>query len=346
MGTARIEERGGVVRRVVVAGAALLAAAALGAAGAIAVGGVGLGRAPEPTPAARAYAAASGVVTVRPVEGDLQGSGFVADAQGHVVTNAHVLGDAQEATIAAPGGPERTARVVLRQSSADLVVLRIEDVSGGLPDGLTPLELADDASVQVGETAVAVGSPFGLSRTVTQGIVSGLNRALPTGEGVVGDVIQTDASVNPGNSGGPLLDADGRVIGVTTAISTRTGADEGVAFAIPARTVARVLEQARSGADGLPWLGFVGQDTGPGTLAGGDRPAVLVESVRDEGPSAAAGLRPGDLITGVDEEPVRGNPELAARIGRRDVGEEVVLRVVRGGAETDVVVTLGARPAG
>jgi putative serine protease PepD len=281
---------------------------------------------------------------VRPPGGDRQGSGFVVDDAGHVVTNAHVVGSARTVRVSVPGRPAIPATVVVARPDSDLAVLALRGAEEGLPDGLRPLELGDASTLRVGEPAVAIGSPFGLQRTVTLGIVSGLHRALPTGESIVGGVIQTDASVNPGSSGGPLLDRAGRVIGVTTAISTGTGSDDGVAFAVPSGVVERVVDAALGRGPGLPWLGFVGQDVGPGTVAAGDTEGVRVAELRSGGPAASAGLEVGDVVVGVDGASAHGNAELGARVSSHDVGERVVLRVLRDGRPIDLDVTLGARP--
>ncbi len=333
------------MRHVIGIVAGLVGAALLGALATLAVADI---RAEAPVdPVDRAYrVAAPGVVTIHAGDGARQGSGFVVDAAGHIVTNAHVVGTAGRVRVSVPGGPPRPARVVASRADSDLALVALEGVGGGLPDGLRPLELGDAGALRVGAPAVAIGSPFGLERTVTLGIVSGLHRALPAGEAIVGDVIQTDASVNPGSSGGPLLDREGRVIGVTTAISTLSGSDDGVAFAIPVGVVRRVVDATLGDGPGLPWMGFVGQDVGPGATAGGPEPGVRVAEVRPGGPAAGAGLRVGDVVVSVDGARAASNAELGARVSRRAVGDRVVLDLRRGGRVLEVTVTLGARPPG
>lgn len=338
-------ERGAVVRRVIGIAAGLVGAALLGSLATLALAGI-RGEAPV-DPVDRAYqVAAPGVVTIQAGDEGRQGSGFVVDTVGHIVTNAHVVGTAGRVQVSVPGRPPRRARVVTRRADADLAVVALEGVEGGLPDGLRPLELGDEVALRVGAPAVAIGSPFGLQRTVTLGIVSGLHRALPAGDAVVGDVIQTDASVNPGSSGGPLLDREGRVVGVTTAISTGTGTDDGVAFAIPVGVVRRVVDATLGDGPGLPWMGFVGQDVGSGAHAGGGEAGVRVAELRPGGPAASAGLHVGDVVVGVDGARARGNAELGARVSRRAVGDRVVLDLRRAGRSAEVTVMLGARPPG
>ena len=199
-------------------------------------------------------AAAPGVVRVI-AEGPRAGSGgsgFVLDGDGHVVTNAHVIEGADRVEVATPGGEPVRARVVGSDPSVDLAVLAVP------PDtaGLRPLSTDGEASVQVGDPVVAIGAPFGLDRSATAGIVSGLARQIPSGDDVkIAGVIQTDAALNPGNSGGPVLDGSGRVIGVNTRIATRSGSDDGVGFAVPIATVVRAAEDVmgRAGA-GPTWV--------------------------------------------------------------------------------------------
>jgi putative serine protease PepD len=183
---------------------------------------------------------------------------------------------------------------------------------------------------------VAIGSPFGLRDSVSTGIVSGLRRQIdsPNGFAITG-VIQTDAALNPGNSGGPLLDMSGRVIGIATQIATDNGRNEGIGFAVPAATARRAAAAiVRTGAAGLPYLGIVGQDAGDG---------VRIAQATPSGPAAGI-LRPGDVLVAVDGESVHDNGDLAAVLADRSPGQAVGLDVLRGGGRTRVTVTLAVRP--
>jgi putative serine protease PepD len=284
------------------------------------------------------YAAASpGVVSVRTSEGS--GTGFVVDRNGTLVTNAHVVGSAQRVQVQFEGdGPAVGARVVGSDRSSDVAVLRVD------PDeapALRPLAFADSDQVEVGQLAVAIGSPFGLDQTATSGIVSGLEREIRAPDGFqIDKVIQTDAPINPGNSGGPLLDARGRVIGINSQIAATNGASSGnvgIGFAVPANTVKEIYPRlARGEAIQRPYLGVSTE-----AAAGG----VRVGEVTAGGPAAAAGLRAGDLVVDVAGTRVSAPDDVSAAIESRRPGQRLDVVLERDGDRRPVTVTLGTRPA-
>ena len=272
------------------------------------------------------------------------GSAVVYQADGVLVTNAHVVAGADEVTVTLPDGARLDAEVVGADAASDIAVLRVD--AEDLP---VPAWADADQMPQIGATAVAIGSPFGLDGSVTSGIISALGRTLQTPEGVLADLIQTDAAVNPGNSGGALVDGEGRVIGVNTAIASASGGSQGVGFAIPATTVTSVADQLlETGEVRIGYLGVVGQTVDPDTSElyglGVDGGAVIAE-LDPEGPAGDAGLQVGDIVVGIDDDEVSSMEELAGRIQQRGPDEEVVLTVVRDGEETSVEVTLGERPS-
>ncbi|MGE3138321.1 MAG: S1C family serine protease, partial [Thermoleophilia bacterium] len=262
---------------------------------------------------------------------DRTGSGFLVDDAGHVVTNAHVVGDDREVEVSV-GGRRLTATVRGVEPSVDVAVLTLHGEAGDV----APLVLADDADLRVGDPVIAIGAPFGLQGSVSTGIVSGLRRQIdsPNGFAITG-VIQTDAALNPGNSGGPVLDLSGRVIGIATQIASEGGRNEGIGFAVPAPVVARTARQIiATGAARLPYLGIVGQDVDGG---------VLLADVLATGP-AVGQLRPEDLIVAVDGTATPSNAALASVLAGRSPGDTVIVGVRRGGQDLDVSVTLAARP--
>ncbi len=292
--------------------------------------------APEPV-AAVAAAVAPSVVRIDTDFGT--GSGIVYDDGGLIITNAHVVGTASEVEVQLADGTRTTGEIVGRDGNVDIAVIRIDD-------SLTPepAVLAPTSTVQVGQMAVAIGSPFGLEQSVTAGIISAVNRAVPStnvfdGSPTVVEMVQTDAPINPGNSGGALADRQGRVVGVNTSIRTdgTTQGNLGVGFAIPSDTARLVADRIVAG-DPLEsgFLGVSGQDPTSGA------PGALVTEVVPDGPAADAGLRPGDLIVGIDGVPVLGMTELAARIRLSLPGTVVTLEVVHEGSSRTVDVTLGS----
>jgi putative serine protease PepD len=229
------------------------------------------------------------------------------------------------------------AQVLSVDTSTDLAALKVESV----PDGVQPLKLADSDQVRVGDTAVAIGYPLGLDRTATAGIVSGLERQISAPNGFsIDKVIQTDAAVNPGNSGGPLLNARGEVIGVNSQIATAGGGEGnvGIAFAIPVNTVKEVLPALESGnAPEHAYLGLQTSDTQNGEGA-------EIAQATPNGPAADAGLQAGDVVVKVDGQDVTGANDVAAAIEDNKPGDKVEVTVRRGGSEQTIDVTLGQRP--
>jgi Do/DeqQ family serine protease len=267
------------------------------------------------------------------------GSGVIVDASGLVVTNFHVIRGADEIVVGLADRREFEASVLRADERTDLAVLRIDTGAERLPF----LELRDSDDLEVGDIVLAIGNPFGVGQTVTQGIVSALARTM----GGIADFrffIQTDAAINPGNSGGALVSLDGRLVGINTAIFSRDGGSNGIGFAVPANMVQTVV--AGVGAGGRlvrSWLGASGQavtnELAPGL--GLPRPVgVALTDVYEGGPAARAGLRRGDVVLDVEGREVNDYEALRFRIATQPVGQTVRLRVWRGGRETAVPVTL------
>lgn len=276
------------------------------------------------------------------------GSGFIWDEAGHIVTNDHVV-EAQEIAVRMPSGEDVRAVVVGRAPQYDLAVLRM-----ARPPEAPPLALGSSADLQVGRTVFAIGNPFGLDRTLTSGIVSALQRRLPTRDGrEIADVIQTDAAINPGNSGGPLLDSAGRVIGVNTAIYSPSGAYSGVGFAVPIDTVRRVVPQLiAQGRAPTPGIGILAANEA--VMAQVGQPGVMVMRALPGGAAERAGLRGadpetgrlGDIITAINGKPVDTLADLTNELDRVGVGGAVRVTIRRGEAETSIdveVEDIGAR---
>ena len=262
-----------------------------------------------------------------------QGSGFVYDEQGRVITNQHVVDGAESVSVRFADGTTYDAKVVGADPSTDIAVLAVDAPESAL----SPLELADSASVEVGEGVVAIGSPFGLEQTVTTGIVSALNRQITAPNNFAIDgAIQTDAAINKGNSGGPLLDLSGKVIGVNSQIESESGGNDGVGFAVPSNTVARIARALiEDGSVEHAYLGVTTEDADGG--AG-------IAEVRAGTPAAEAGLRKGDVVTRIDGEAVRSADALRSSIDARKPGDTVELSIRRAGSTRTLTVTLGSRP--
>ena len=260
------------------------------------------------------------------------GTGFVYDGNGHIVTNEHVIDGASSISVTLSDGSTWKATVVGSDTSSDLAVLKIS-----APESkLTPLALADSSAVQVGDGVVAIGNPFGLDGTVTSGIVSAVDReiAAPDNTPIEG-AIQTDAAINHGNSGGPLLDLQGKVIGVTAQIQSDSGGNEGVGFAIPSNMVRSIADQLISTGKAEHALLGVNVKT---ALNG-----VVIANVESGSGAASAGLKVGDVITGVDGTAVSSAQRLRATIAAHAPGDKLSLTIRRNGASQTVSVTLGAR---
>jgi putative serine protease PepD len=291
------------------------------------------------TRAGAVYANASpAVVSVRAGSGS--GTGFLTDAKGQIVTNAHVVGESKRVTVKFGDGASLQADVLGSDPSTDLAVLSVE--AGRLPKGVKPLKFADSRTVQVGDLAIAIGNPFGLDRTATEGIVSGLGRSIEAPNGFsIDQVIQTDAPINPGNSGGPLLDDAAQVIGVNSQIATAgSQGNVGVGFAVPSNTVRQVVPRLARG-EKID-RGYLGVETSD-PVDGGE--GAEVADVVPGGPAERAGLRPGDVIKKVGGAEVKESTGVAAAIETRAPGDKVEIEVERGGETEKIDVTLGERPA-
>ncbi|MCK0199000.1 DegQ family serine endoprotease [Ancylobacter sp. 6x-1] len=272
------------------------------------------------------------------------GSGVLVDPTGVVVTNNHVIDGADEIRIALADKREYDAKVVLRDPRTDIAILRLENAKGSFPSAV--LGSSDD--LEVGDIVLAIGNPFGVGQTVTQGIVSALAR---TQRGITdyGFFIQTDAAINPGNSGGALVDGAGRVVGINTAIFSRSGGSQGIGFAIPADMVRVVLQSALNGSKVVrrPWLGADLQAVTADIADGLDlaRPTgALVQNVVPDSPAEKAGLRSGDLIVAVAGQEVDDPDAFGFRFATRPLGGQVELGIVRQGKEMKLAVALQAAP--
>jgi len=292
------------------------------------------------------------------------GSGFVYDKQGHIVTNYHVVEGASKVTVTFLDGTSYRASIVGSDPYTDLAIVKV-DVSDS--SKLVPLPLADSSMLRVGEQVAAIGNPFGLSGSMTAGIVSQLGRMLETANGFsIPDVIQTDAAINPGNSGGPLLNMYGEVVGVNTAIASRTGEFAGIGFAIPSNTVKKIVPVLISEHRYRhPWLGVSGIDVTPEiaeALGLKEARGFLVIDVVADSPAAKAGVKGGsnakvisidnriiklggDVIVGVDDIQVRRISDILIYLQReKSVNDTITLHVIRDGKEISIDVVLGERP--
>lgn len=259
------------------------------------------------------------------------GSGVIVRPDGVVVTNNHVIEGMQQIRVTLNDRREFSARVVLADERSDIAVLQLEGVNERLPT----LNIDDREEQQVGDLVLAIGNPFGVGQTVTNGIISALNRT-ETGISDSGSFIQTDAAINPGNSGGALVDMDGDLIGINTAIFSRSGSSSGVGFAVPATMVRRVVDSAVGGAKAVvrPWLGVKGESVSAeiARSLGLDRPhGLVVTELWPGGPAARAGLRQGDIITAIDGAEVNDQGGLNFRVGTREPNESVQVAVLRDG---------------
>jgi len=275
------------------------------------------------------------------------GSGVIISSNGYILTNNHVISDssgdaADEITVTLPGGREFTAKLVGRDPQTDVALIKIE------AEGLPVLTMADSDNLKVGDVVFAVGNPMGLSQTVTMGIVSALGRSRL---GILGDrgyedFIQTDASINPGNSGGALVDAQGRLVGINTAILSRTGGNIGIGFAIPS-TMARsiVSSLVDNGKVDRGYLGVTIRNLDPmlaesfGVESG---KGSLIEGVKADSPAELAGLKRGDIIVGVDGKHISSESELRIHVAQKKPGTIIKISYIRDGAKHEADVTLGS----
>ena len=291
------------------------------------------------------------------------GSGFVFDKKGHVITNAHVVDGATKVVVTFLDGRSYNADVIGVDNFTDIAVIKVNaDLSL-----LHPLSLGDSSNLQVGEPIAAIGNPFGLSGSMTSGIVSQLGRLLPSGAGYsIPDVIQTDAAINPGNSGGPLLNMRGEIVGINTAIQSATGEFTGVGFAVPSQTMAKIVPfLIQNGEYKHPWIGISGRDIDPDLakiLDLNDAVGFLVVTVIPDSPASKAGLHGsenieevngvqytigGDIILSVDGIEVRKISDILIHLQRaKTVGDDLILEILRDGRTSNFTVILGERPNG
>ncbi|WDP88618.1 MAG: Do family serine endopeptidase [Desulfobacter sp.] len=265
------------------------------------------------------------------------GSGFIIDKKGYIVTNNHVIKDADEIKVILHDNKEYDAKIIGTDPMTDLALIKIE------AKGLTPLKFGSSSDAAVGSWVVAIGSPFGLEQTVTAGIISAKGRII--GSGPYDDFIQTDASINPGNSGGPLLNLDGEVIGINTAI-IKSG--QGIGFAIPSDMATGIIGQlTESSSVSRGWLGvaiqsvskemaeYYGLEEGQG---------VYVAKAYEDNPAYKAGIRQGDVITGIDGKKIESSRDLTLTIANLKVGQKIKVALIRDGREKTLSVKLGERP--
>ncbi|MEO9309309.1 MAG: trypsin-like peptidase domain-containing protein [Nitrososphaera sp.] len=289
------------------------------------------------------------------------GSGFVYDAEGHIITNHHVIADAKEVDVRFVDGNIYSAKVIGSDPFNDIAVLQIIDDFS--EEHVVPLKIGDSSELEVGQQVIAIGNPFGLSNTMTTGIVSQIGRLLPNTESgfSIPNVIQTDAAINPGNSGGPMLNLQGYVIGINTAIQSKTGEFSGIGFAVPSNTIKKIVPSLiEKGRYEHPWLGVAGTSLTPDITKQLGLPknykGVLVTTVVDGGPaqkaglqeatySANGGLKGGDIIIALDGHQIRDMDDLIIYIAdNKKVGDSVLLQINRNGETVGLTATLQARP--
>ena len=291
------------------------------------------------------------------------GSGFVFDKKGHVITNAHVIDDAEKVTVTFLDGRSYNAEIIGIDEATDIAIIKVNVE----PTLLQPLSIGNSSNLKVGEPIAAIGNPFGLSGSMTSGIVSQLGRLLPSStEYRIPDIIQTDAAINPGNSGGPLLNMYGEVVGINTAIQSATGEFTGVGFAVPSQTVSKIVPTLiEKGEYSHPWIGISGRDIDPDlakVLELKEAVGFLVITVVEDSPAFEAGLigseksievkgvkypMGGDIILTVDDVEVRKIDDILIHLQReKSVGDEMVLEILRDGRTTSVTVLLQERPNG
>jgi putative serine protease PepD len=291
-----------------------------------------------------------------------EGSGIILDAQGHILTNNHVVSGASSGgrlTVVLSDGRGYAATVVGTDASTDLAVIKLTTV----PSGLKPATIGDSSAVKTGDEVMAVGNPLGLSDTVTTGIVSALNRPVrtsssessnpfggTTGEPVVTNAIQTDAAINPGNSGGALVDSGGRVIGITSSIASLSGSSSGqsgsigLGFAIPINEAKQVADELlSSGKVQHAYIGVSLTDDSV-SLDGADRDAAVIKQVVSGAPAAQAGIKVDDAVIAINGQPVNSADSLIGTVRALKPGTKVTLTIVRDGKSSDISVTLAQRP--
>ena len=304
-------------------------------------------------------------VNVRSVDGTSKpgnmGSGFVYSDDGYIITNNHVVDDAGKVTVTFLDGESYSAKIIGTDPDLDLAVLKVEIGS----TYLQPIPIGDSSQLKVGEQITAIGNPFGLSGSMTSGIVSQMGRLLPQDSGYsIPDVIQTDAAINPGNSGGPLLNMRGEVVGINTAIQSSIGEFSGIGFAVPSNTISKIVPTLiEEGKYAHPWIGILGKDIDPdlAKVRGLDNAkGFLILNVIEGSPAEKAGLKgmseiseidgdeypvDGDIVISVDDKEVRNISDILIHLQReKTVGDEMVLGVLRDGEFMHITLELVERP--
>ena len=291
------------------------------------------------------------------------GSGFIFDYFGNIITNTHVIDNANNITVTFLDGSQYNASIVGMDKFTDIAVIKVLEEK---PDYLHPLQIGDSSTLKVGESVAAIGNPFGLSGSMTSGIVSQIGRLLPSHDTgfSIPNVIQTDAAINPGNSGGPLLNMNGEVMGINTAIQSGTGQSAGIGFAVPSNTISKVVPVLiTEGKYSHPWIGISGQDINPdlAKIRNLDHSkGFLIVTVIPDSPAEMAGLKgvseiekignkeypkDGDIIVSVDGKEVRKISDILIHLQEeKSVGDEMILGIIRDGEQMDIILTLVVRP--
>ena len=291
------------------------------------------------------------------------GSGFIFDHFGNIITNTHVIDNASNITVTFLDGSQYNASIVGMDKFTDIAVIKVLEEK---PDYLHPLQIGDSSTLKVGESVAAIGNPFGLSGSMTSGIVSQIGRLLPSHDTgfSIPNVIQTDAAINPGNSGGPLLNMNGEVMGINTAIQSGTGQSAGIGFAVPSNTISKVVPVLiTEGKYSHPWIGISGQDINPdlAKIRNLDHSkGFLIVTVIPDSPAEMAGLKgvseiekignkeypkDGDIIVSVDGKEVRKISDILIHLQEeKSVGDEMILGIIRDGEQMDIILTLVVRP--
>ncbi len=289
------------------------------------------------------------------------GSGFVYDNEGHIITNNHVVAGVSNVDVTLSNGDAFNAKVVGTDEFNDIAVLQITDDYSN--DSITPIPFTDSSQVKVGDQVIAIGNPFGLSNTMTTGIVSQIGRLLPNQESgfSIPNIIQTDAAINPGNSGGPLLDSSGNLIGMNTAIESKVGEFSGVGFAIPSNNIKKVVPVLiEKGEYPHPWLGISGTTLTPKLSEKLNLPknfrGALINAVIKDGPADKAGIKDAlfnsnreiasaDIVVSIDGMPVKRIDDLIAYVSEnKSVGDKILLQIYRDGKVIDIDLELSKRP--
>ena len=299
-----------------------------------------------------------------PQNGVALGSGFVYDQDGHILTNYHVISDPNSVEVTFVDGDSYSAKIIGQDPYSDIAVLRITD--DGFQKQIPPLKAANSSALQVGEQVIAIGNPFGLSGTLTSGVISQMGRVLPndiTGYSI-SNIIQTDAAINPGNSGGPLLNTKGEMVGVNTAIFSNTGVYSGVGFAIPSNMVQKVVSSLlKNGSYEHPYMGISGITVSPEISNAthlNDTKGILVVDITADSPADKAGIRGGDVLTAVDGQDIRLGGDIIVAVDNQSVramedllsyleeqkavGDNIELSVIRDGKTQHIDMVLAARP--